>query len=314
MQGNQTKVAVVLINWRKPEEISRTIRLISHQTYKDLSILIINNGDINQLSAALADIEQIPIKIINPGRNTGFSGACNISQKHAEQHGIDFQWFLNTDTRFPDNCLETLVAEAQNKTSAGILSPIIRCDSPGHPVWVAGGRVDIEDGYFDWFTDENAATQLCSDDPGKLIIPGTAMLVRTESFKQIGPMDEKLFAYHEDVDFSIRAERAGISRQLVRGVDILHDHPLGEPIAPHVAYYTQRNALLLLKKHSPLRVWLRHCYWGLKALQRTRKADQSDAILNARLDGWWDGLFGIGGEMPKNPRIPSPLRSWLTRA
>ncbi|MGI9428914.1 MAG: glycosyltransferase family 2 protein, partial [Bythopirellula sp.] len=53
-------------------------------------------------------------------------------------------------------------------------------------------------------------------------VPGAALLVRSEVFDQVGLLDEDLYTYFDDVDFCLRAKRAGWPTWYVPASRIVH--------------------------------------------------------------------------------------------
>lgn len=303
-------VAIVLINWQRPHEVAETIRSIVSQTHRSILVYVVNNGDPFALQCALSPSVGIPVAVIETGRNTGFSGACNLALDRALVDQVDFLWFLNTDTRLTPTCLSVLISDAENNCQAGLFSPIVRNDEAGYPVWVAGGQFNEKRASFNWFTSEADGIACAMESPDQLMLPGTALLVRRQAFEQIGPMDERLFAYHEDVDFSIRANKLGIGRRLVADAELFHHHRVGDKPAPHVGYYTVRNALLLARKYSSIITVLQQAYWEFNRLRRVCAHSSRDITLyNSRVLGFWHGLIGRGGEMTAATEPPR----WLSK-
>ena len=63
-------------------------------------------------------------------------------------------------------------------------------------------------------------------------------------------LDLRFFAYHEDVDWSYRARRAGFSLLCVPGARVWHpDTRVTQLDSPMVTYYMSRNSLLFLWTH-----------------------------------------------------------------
>ena len=310
---NKPEIAVVLINWRRPDEVAATVGSLSGQTYRGLRVYVVNNGDPQPLRASLQGSSGIPVSIIEAGRNSGFSGACNLAFARARSEGVPFLWFLNTDTLVPTDGVAALVDDALAHPEAGLFSPIITHDGAGGSVWVAGGRFDADEASFDWFQSRTDALECMRATPAKLMLPGTALLVRTQDFERIGPMDEKLFAYHEDVDFSIRAEQCGIGRRLVPDVELTHLHAPGSKPAPYVGYYTTRNSILLSKKHFRPRVVMRRLYWEFLRLRKESKgAGAGDEALRLDQLGLWHGVLGVGGELTAASRVPPLFEKMLS--
>jgi GT2 family glycosyltransferase len=308
----QALVGVVLINWKRPEEVAQTIENLRAQTYTDLRIYVINNGDKEKLATVLMRSGDFVYDIIEAQRNLGFSGACNLGIQKALADRLDYVWLLNTDTRLSDDCLMHLVEDAEAHPKSGLFSPMLYADVAGYPVWVAGGKFDSHYCYFDWFSSECDAIRQETEAPEKFMLPGTALLIRAVAARAIGPLDDHLFAYHEDVDFNIRSENANIGRRLVSKASVFHRHAPNERLAPHVAYYLSRNSWLLWRKHALQPGVLRKIRWEWATLRRSIRNFAGDRELcDAWRLGWWHGLLNIGGEMRPTPTVPYLLRKLM---
>jgi len=85
-------------------------------------------------------------------------------------------------------------------------------------------------------------------------VSGSVMLVASRVFSKIGFFDEKIFMYGEDVDFCLRASRAGFKTGWTNDSEIVHLGGASSKISPQ---YTQwlgefRGLLYLYKKHFGL--------------------------------------------------------------
>jgi GT2 family glycosyltransferase len=71
----------------------------------------------------------------------------------------------------------------------------------------------------------------------------------------VGLLDEELFAYVEDVDWSVRVCRAGLEVVLVPQARAWHDvggSTGGEYGSMHTLYYGVRNTIVVCERHRPL--------------------------------------------------------------
>jgi GT2 family glycosyltransferase len=79
------------------------------------------------------------------------------------------------------------------------------------------------------------------------------MLVRPEVFHKVGLFDETYFAYSEDADFSMRAQKAGFS--ILHVPSAVATHLPSAPTIRNVGrwfrdYYVTRNKLLLIRRNT----------------------------------------------------------------
>ena len=91
---------------------------------------------------------------------------------------------------------------------------------------------------------------------------GVALLIKKNVFAKIGYFDERYFLYYEDVDFCIRAHKAGFSLALssakLRHAVSATTSSLGPA---NLLYYHTRNALLLNKTQGPWYVQFALPFW-----------------------------------------------------
>ena len=315
----RSRVGIILINWQSPAEVAQVVRALFEQSPNvQQEIYVVNNGAREPLAAAL---EGLSPRVIEAGRNSGFSGACNLGIAQALADGADYVWLLNTDIILPPDCLQKLLDDAAEHPEAGLFSPVIYYIKDGEKhIWISGGQFDqtlFTSG--EWFSTLSHAIEAQATAPQTFMLPGTALLISADAVRRVGLFDEKLFMYHEDIDFCIRASRAGVGRRLVVSAGIIHFHVPGTPVRKHVAYYLTRNEWLFWWKHGKRRAFFRKLAWQVASLRRAMQRLANDPEIRiAWRGGWWDGLLGRGGEMPRaistssakieSPTSPKPVR------
>ena len=83
-------------------------------------------------------------------------------------------------------------------------------------------------------------------------VSGCLMLVRREVFATVGLLDEDYFFSFEDLDFCLRARRAGFATVLASAATVYHEG--GQSLAaasPRRLYYAARDHLLLGERADP---------------------------------------------------------------
>lgn len=152
----------------------------------------------------------------------GFAAAANRGIDAALEAGADYVFLLNDDTLLREDTLARLLAAATAHPEHGLFSPKILF--PGEPkrVWWAGGAYSPGLGvprHFGYGRRDGArysATRTIS------FATGCALLVRRAVFERVGRLSADFFAYGEDVDFSLRARRAGHSILFVPDAVLVH--------------------------------------------------------------------------------------------
>ena len=80
------------------------------------------------------------------------------------------------------------------------------------------------------------------------------MLVPRPVLERVGAFDERLFAYSEDTDWSLRARAAGYRHYVVPASRVRHkvSAASGGESSPTSLYYGLRNTIAVCERHAPL--------------------------------------------------------------
>jgi hypothetical protein len=84
-------------------------------------------------------------------------------------------------------------------------------------------------------------------------VTSCALLVRCAAFASAGGFDSSLYAYTDDLDFSIRLKRAGFSLLYVPSAEVTHGESVNVlKVAGKTFrdYYTVRNRLIVIRRHG----------------------------------------------------------------
>ncbi|MDP9310837.1 MAG: glycosyltransferase family 2 protein [Chloroflexota bacterium] len=158
------------------------------------------------------------IRVIENTRNVGFTKATN--QAIAASSGRYLLW-LNTDTILEPDSLVKLHDFMQAHPQAGIVGPkVLNRDGSFQPQCKRGLptplaslcymlRVDRVFPNSRW-AGQYLLTYLPIDTANRVdAVSGCCLLARRNVWDQIGPLDEHIFAFGEDVDWCVRADNAG---------------------------------------------------------------------------------------------------------
>ena len=278
-------------------------------------ILILDNGSVDGSVEVLRNLGDRVI-LIESASNLGYTGGNNLAMRVAFDRGADYVWLFNNDAVAEPDTLIKMVDACEADLVIGLASPLIR-EEENH-IQFAGRMIDLTMPT-ESLTDDVARAQKWQEEyPDRMVVTGTAMLVRRAVYQKIGGFDDKLFAYWEDTDYSIRCARAGFRNVVVFEASIFHPSKptLISPgdVKPHYYYYMARNELLLWRKFCTRARFLKSALWVLRhrLVQMERMPDNA-AGLDAILAGLWDGWRHIGGQYEPRRRMPYPLRVWLGR-
>ena len=286
-------VAVVILNWNKAPLTLRCLESARAATSMTPIWIVVDNGSVPPIETLPADVTLIRNKT-----NLGFAGGVNAGLRHAISTGADYIWLLNNDAEPLPATLDTLVQAAEADPLIGLASPVIlNADDNDSIDW--HGSV-WRNGVYDYTPDPQTYARWVKDAPNQICLTGTALLLTRRLIETIGVFDERLFAYWEDTDISIRAAAAGFRVRVVTDAMVRHasgtDSLDAETRAPYYYYLMTRNEILVLRKTgAPLRT----IYWMLRrALKWWAKPGLNRKQRRAILRGVLDGFVGRGGASP----------------
>lgn len=234
--------------------------------------------------------------MVRPGSNLGFGGACVLGTQRAPAAGAAWVWFVNNDADPERTCLSELLAAGAADPRAGILSPVIaHRDRPGF--WYAGGDLARRT------LQVTHRPQPAQGAPHEVpFITGCAWLVRREFVEECGPLDDSLFMYFEDVDWSLRAQAAGWRTMLVPSARAVHDarYEHGRrTFSPRAIYYMTRNRLLLARRWGSFGMsFAAAVNWGARQFLKCRSVSAAARVALAVSAGLYHGVAGRRGPAP----------------
>ena len=249
-----SKVAIIVVNWKKYDITSSCIESILNSTNSNFKIILVDNESDNKKVKNFKYKNEI--EIIQNKKNEGFSKANNIGIDYALKNNYDYTILINNDTIVEKNLIEVLLKTAQAKNLSVVQPLILKYNSK--VIWNAGGRINYFFGNF--ITRKKVGNSLNSSHELTEWLTGCCCLFKTKIFKEIGKLDESFFAYYEDVDFSLRLKKHGYKIGFTSKTHIYHyesfssisNNSKGGKLSPHIHYLNIRNHILILKKHSDL--------------------------------------------------------------
>ena len=205
MKNPSSKVNVVILNYNGKDVLKRCLSSVFRLDYPDFEVVVVdNNSKDGSLEEAKNDFSRTTF--IKNEENVGFSAGNNVGIKYSLEKQAKYILLLNNDTEVDRKLLSKLVGIMEAEKQIGIISPVItEGDEDG--IWFSGGRID-------WMKMKAVHDEIPKESAGKDFfgtgfVSGCAMLVRRDVFQKAGLLDEDFFLYWEDVDFSLRAKRAG---------------------------------------------------------------------------------------------------------
>ncbi len=267
MSGDSlTGIDIVIPNWNGRDMLETCLSSLHAQSCREFNIIIVDNGSTDDSVAFVRD-RYPDVQLVELQENIGFSAAVNCGIAAVTQPWV---LLLNNDIEVEGRCIENLIKaiglESQARMFAlKMVSFHDRSILDGAGDGVLRGGVGYRLGTMEH---DSPRYQL------KRFVFGAcagAALYHRELFEQVGIFDEDFFAYLEDVDFNMRAVRAGYRCMFLPDSVVYHigSATSGSKINATTVRLTTRNNMFVISKNYTFIMLLRffpaiciyQCFW-----------------------------------------------------
>jgi len=291
-----SSIWAVVVNWNGGDDNIECLDSLIADGLAEERVVFVDNASTDGSADAVE--RRFPrVRSIRNERNEGYGHGTNRGVELALREGAELVFLVNNDVTIPRGTFAVLTAALRADPDVGIVGPrVVYRDEPAR-LWCAGGRMTYRQNLSQLIGHDRA------DGPRWLrardvdYVPGCAMLVRREVFERIGLLDGEYFAYHEDIEFCLKARQAGFRVRLI-----------GEGLAYHAAhastgggynplrkYMMGVNTIWFLRRYGTPARWLSFVVFDVCTLPfvwalRARRGEGRSVRAKAR--GLIDGLRG----------------------
>jgi rhamnopyranosyl-N-acetylglucosaminyl-diphospho-decaprenol beta-1,3/1,4-galactofuranosyltransferase len=235
-------VAVVVVTYNRADLLGRTLDGLAAQTHEPDAVIVVDNASDDHTREVLDAHRGLRLQRIHLDTNTGGAGGFRAGVEVAFEQDFDRIWLMDDDVVPAPDCLATLLTQDEAFVMA------VREDVHGHLVEKAATDFDLSS---PWAVRAKRATVESTYGERHAMPPRVELhniafegpLFRREVVETIGLPDDSFFIFYDDVDFAVRARRAGYriwavrDAVLVRQLDFSQQHDL----AGWKGYYMYRN-------------------------------------------------------------------------
>jgi hypothetical protein len=209
-------LSIVIVAWNVRDLLQACLKSIMGSAASlSQEIIVVDNASADGTPDMLRSSFR-NVLLIEPGRNTGFSGGNNLGLAASQGRYI---LLLNPDTIVLDSAVADLAHYLDTHPSVGVVGPQLLNDNGSvqssrrrfptfwtaifESTWlqqVAPKRILNRYYMLDCPDDENCEVDW---------LQGSALMVRREVFEQVGGFDEGYFMYSEELDWQRRIKTAG---------------------------------------------------------------------------------------------------------
>src|SRR5690606_10421600 len=277
-----TRIAAVVLHYGSPDETLLAVQMLRQSDCTVDPLVVVDNGPEPGACRRVLESAGVTATVLEPGRNLGFSGGCNVGVRRALADGAAMVLLVNNDLVLAADAIVRLRAAMRERPAAGIAAPVVRCREFPDRVSSAGLDFDRETGRMRVreFMPQARWTPVPA-------VSGCAMLIDRRVFDRIGLLPEEYFFSFEDLAFCEAARAAGFDVGVVRDAAAYHAGSASIGRNPIKLYYAARNHLRFaggVPARGRLHRWRRQCLVaGWNVAHALRSPDGP----------WWDRLRAV---------------------
>jgi len=225
-------VSIIIVNLNGKIHLEKCLASLMKINYKNYEIILVDNNS-TDTSVEYVKNTYPAITIIKLNDNYGFAEPNNIGAKNAKG---DLFLFLNNDTEVEPNFIGEMVKVLQQDSKISICQSLLLKPN---------GEVDSCGDFIDTIGRAYSSKDKVKEVRKILSARGASMMIRKESFWDLGGFDKKFFASFEDVDLGWRAWIWGYQIVLVPNSVVYHK--VGETVKqnlPAIRFHGVKNSLV----------------------------------------------------------------------
>lgn len=299
MKGTSDRVYLVTVTFNRRFLLKKSLLAQTSQTLKVANLLVVDNASADGTREMLAEegwLDRSDVELLALPENTGGAGGFAAGLKHAIDRGAEWIWMMDDDAEPHPTALEELMRIAKNPCNVY-------------------GSLAVNGADTAWLTTilESSLGEVSRADQVPACakvqsLPFLGFLIHRDLVARIGLPDAGFFIAADDVEYCVRAQKAGADI-IIAGQSRI-EHPKSRPshikvlghdvvylsLPPWKRYYDTRNRLLIARKYYGLRFFTQTIPGSfIRLLAALRYENNRGQQLKAFAAGMLDGLFGRNG-------------------
>jgi len=224
-------VAVVVVTYNRADLLERMLDGLAAQTRQPDAVIVVDNASADHTRQVLEKRDDLPLQVLHLTENTGGAGGFHTGVRTAYDQGFDRIWLMDDDVVPALDCLAVLMAQD------GPCLMAVREDLFGRLVEKSAVHFDLANPLSIRPKTASVETEYADRAAMPEVVPidnvaFEGFLVHRRVIDTIGFPDPSYFIFYDDVDFALRARRAGFpilavrDAVLVRQLDFDQQHAL----------------------------------------------------------------------------------------
>lgn len=231
-----TTVSAVVLAYKEEPWLRACVEALLASTGADVEVVVVDNGCTDGAVKRVGELGRV--RVIEPGRNTGYAGGCNLGARHATGQVVAF---INGDALVAPGALAELCAVA-TRPGVGIATASLRLADQPHLLNSGGNEIHFLG--FGWAGHVGQPAHDHAFEHDVTGATGAAFAIRKDLWDSLGGFDDEFVIYHEDADISIRCWQRGLRVVYVPQAVVTHHYEFSRN--PQKFYLLERNRLIYL--------------------------------------------------------------------
>ncbi|WP_150051627.1 glycosyltransferase family 2 protein [Methylomonas rhizoryzae] len=245
------RILAIMVNWNGKEFLPASVSSVLNELAPiNGQLLLVDNassdGSVEYIKANFPSVEILQ-HAENLGGAGGFSAGMRVALTRPE---IEYVWLLDNDVIVEKGALGPLIDCLDAHVSAGAVGSQICLYHDRNTVQEIGGEISPWLGALR----QNFSCQPrvpAETNPYQVgYLAACSVLIRRSCLAQVGTFAD-LFVFYDDVEWGLRAKKAGWTLWAVPASVIRHNYSETKPIVPWREYYRKRNRLAMLAVYPP---------------------------------------------------------------
>lgn len=248
---NIPKVFVLILSYNGTKWLKDCLPTVLNMDYLNYEVVVIDNGSSDGTEDYVhKNFLQVHVLALKPNR--GYAGGFAAGLEYAANLGADYFLVMNNDTKIDSHALTALVDAAESLDRAGFVTgKVYYHDHPDtfqttgrneHPVVWTGrhiGLLEKDTGQYDQIAE-------------RVFIDDVYTLVSRKLYDEIGGYDPQFYLQCEELDWQLRAKKAGWKIYYTPHARIWHrvSATTGGTDSAINNYFLERSRIIVMAKHG----------------------------------------------------------------
>lgn len=249
MSEPRETVAIVVVTYNRADLLERMLEGLGRLERAPDAVVVVDNASTDRTPEVLAASGLKGLRVIRSEENLGGAGGFRLGVRTAYEEGFDRIWLMDDDVVPAPDCL-TVLMDTDPEYADCLMS--VREDTRGGLIELAATRFDLDSPLA--IKPKRASVMSTYGTrarmPERVELENVAFegfLLRRRVIDAIGLPDASYFIFYDDVDYALRARRAGFriwavrDAVLVRQLDFSQQHDLSS----WKGFYMYRNLFVV---------------------------------------------------------------------